>query len=156
VFFLHVVVPKLDADREKHMFAAAVRQVAPRPQLLLLFRVEDHLLSFHLGRPLNTFLEWENLDVWAGRPGPHHVLMPAECAAVWRQYITSGELVEVLRYTDRSDRHRPRDLVLMRTCPGKGTLPADAPADRPTADQQGADQRAAAGVQPGGGAGTDR
>src|SRR5439155_1423942 len=115
--FLHVTVPRLDADREKHTFAAAVRAVAPPPELVLLFRVEDHLLAYHLGRPLNTFLEWENLDVWAGRPGAHHVLMPAGCADVWRQYITSGTLEEVLRYRDRTDRQRPRDLVLMRTRP---------------------------------------
>ena len=48
---------------------------------MLLFRVEDHLLAYHLGRPLNTFLEWENLNIWVGRPGSHVVLMPAECAA---------------------------------------------------------------------------
>jgi hypothetical protein len=159
IVFLNVAVPKLDAEREKHSFAAAIRAVAPRPELVLFFRVEDHLLAYHLGRPLNTFLEWENLDVWAGRPSRHHVLMPAECAAVWRQYTTSGALDEVLRYTDRTDRHRPRDLVLMRTRPyprpGE-TESADGPADRPAAGQQGADQRAAAGVQPGGRAGHDR
>lgn len=158
VAYLHVSVPDLDADREKHTFAAAVRQVAPRPEQILLFRVEDHLLSFHLGRPINTFLEWENLDVWVGRPGTHHVLMPAECAAAWRQYISSGTLDEVLRYTDRTDRRRPRDLVLMRTRPRRPeeTDPADGPVDRATEGQQGAGQRAVAGVQPGGRAGTDR
>jgi hypothetical protein len=97
--------------------AAEIRTVAPTPEQILFFRVEDHLLAYHLGRPLNTFLEWENLDIWTGRPGPHHILMPAECAAAWRQYISSGELDEVLRYTDRTDRRRPHDLVLMRTRP---------------------------------------
>jgi hypothetical protein len=153
--YLHVTVPRLDAEREKQTFAAAVRAVAPRPGLVLLFRVEDHLLAYHLGRPLNTFLEWENLDVWVGRPGPHYVLMPAECAAGWRQYITSGTLDETLRYTDRTDRRRPRDVVLMRTRPNPKSG-SDGPADRPTAGQQGADQRAAAGVQPGGRPGPDR
>jgi hypothetical protein len=159
IAYLHVVMPTLDADREKHSFAAAVRAVARRPELVLLFRVEDHLLACHLGRPLNTFLEWENLDVWAGRPGAHHVLMPAECAAAWRQYITSGTLEEVLRYTDRSDRHHPRDWVLVRTRPHirpADTDPADGPADRSTAREQGAGQRSAAGVQPGGRVGIDR
>jgi hypothetical protein len=156
--FLHSALPRLDAEREKETFAAAVRRVAPAPEQILLFRVEDHLLAFHLGRPLNTFLEWENLDVWAGRPGRHHILMPAECAAAWPQYITSGELDEVLRWTDRTDRRRPRDLVLMRTRPPPAGQPTDrthARADRPTARQQGADQRAPAGLQPGGRLGAD-
>jgi 4-amino-4-deoxy-L-arabinose transferase-like glycosyltransferase len=157
--FLHVAVPRLDAEHDQQSFAAAIRAVAPVPEQVLLFRVEDHLLAYHLGRPLNTFLEWENLDVWAGRPGRHHILLPADCAAVWRQYISSGELEEVLRHTDRTDRRRPRDLVLMRTRP-KGTEQptdlTDARADRPPARQQGADQRAAAGLQPGGRPGADR
>ena len=109
------LVPRLDAEREKRTFAAAIRSVAPRPQQILFFRVEDHLLAFHLGRPLNTFMEWENLDIWAGRPGPHYVLMPAECAAEWPDHVTAGTLEELLRYDDRTDRLRPRGLVLMRT-----------------------------------------
>jgi hypothetical protein len=136
--FLQTVVPRMDAEREKRTFAAAIRQAVPSPELVLLFRVEDHLLAYHLRRPLNTFLEWENLDVWAGRAGTHHILMPAECAAVWRQYITSGELDEVLRFTDRTDRHRPRNLVLMRTRPRAAGNPmrfTDARAERSPARQ---------------------
>ena len=151
--FLQLIVPRWDAAHGERQFAAAIRGLAPRPELVLLFRVENHLLSWHLGRPLNTFLEWENLDVWAGRSGTHFVLMPAECADEWRQYITSGVLDELLRYTDRTDRNKPRDLVLMRT---RSTNGSNGPADRTTEDQQGADQRAAAGVQPGGGPGGDR
>ncbi len=156
--FLQTVVPRLDGVAERRTLAAAIRAAVPSPEPVLLFRVEDHLLAYHLGRPLNTFLEWENLDVWAGRPGAHHVLMPAECAAVWRQYISSGELAEVLRYTDRSDRRRPRDLVLVRTRPAHDP-PSDRThvrADRPTARRERADQRPAAGLQPGGGPGADR
>ncbi|HEX4589710.1 MAG TPA: hypothetical protein VH120_07260, partial [Gemmataceae bacterium] len=151
--FLNFVVPTWDAEHGQAAFAAATRQVAPKPSLVLLFRVEDHLLAYHLGRPLNTFLEWENLNVWVGQSPPHHVVMPAECAAEWRQYITSGALEEVARFTDRTDRRKPRDLVLMRTVAGKKT---DGSADRPSADQQGADQRAVAGLQPGRGPGVDR
>jgi 4-amino-4-deoxy-L-arabinose transferase-like glycosyltransferase len=156
---LHTVVPRLDAEHEKRTFAAAVRSVAPPPEQILLFRVEDHLISYHLGRPLNTFLEWENLDVWAGRPGRHHILMPAECASAWPEYISSGELQEVLRFADPTDRQRPRDLVLMRTRPyaaGEPTGRTDVHADRPASDQQRADQRPAAGIQSGGGSGADR
>jgi len=132
------IIPRFDAEREKRSFAAAIRAVAPRPTQILFFRVEDHLLAYHLGRPLNTLLEWENLDIWAGRAGSHHILMPADCAVAWRQYITSGDLDEVLRYTDRTDRQRPRDLVLMRTRPRAASDPmrhTDARAERPPARQ---------------------
>jgi 4-amino-4-deoxy-L-arabinose transferase-like glycosyltransferase len=144
------VVPRLDAEREKRTFAAAIRAVAPRPTLVLCFRVEDHLLAFHLGRPINTFMEWENLDVWVSRPGPHFVVMPAECAARWRRHVTSGTLEELLRYEDRTDRSRPRGLVVMRTRP-QPPARADERLPRPTEDREGADHRPAPGVQPGGG-----
>jgi 4-amino-4-deoxy-L-arabinose transferase-like glycosyltransferase len=111
----HTLVSSLDAERTKLAFAAEIRAIAPLPEQVLFFRVEDHLLAFHLGRPLNTFLEWENFDIWAGRPGAHYVVMPADCANLWRQYISSGTLDEVIRFTDRSDRQRPRHLVLVRT-----------------------------------------
>jgi hypothetical protein len=116
--FLNIVVPRWDAEHDERAYAKAARDLAPSPELILLFRVENHLLAYHLGRPLNTFLEWENLDIWVGRPGSRYVLMPAECAAHWRQYITSGTLDEVIRYTDRTGRTKARDLVLMRTHPG--------------------------------------
>jgi len=115
--FERTVVPRLDAKREKQTFAAAIRTIAPRPRQILFFRIEDHLLAFHLGRPLNTFMEWENLDIWVGRPGEHFILMPAECAAEWREHVTAGTLEELVRYDDRTDRRRPRGLVLMRTHP---------------------------------------
>ena len=86
---------------------------------MLFFRVEDHCLAWHLGRPQNTFREWENLDVWAGRLGPNFIVMPAECADAWPQYITSGALDEVLRYTDLTERRTPRPLALMRTRPAR-------------------------------------
>jgi 4-amino-4-deoxy-L-arabinose transferase-like glycosyltransferase len=153
--YLNTVVPRQDGEHGQRSFAAAIREVAPRPAQILMFRVEDHLLTYHLGRPLNTFLEWENLDIWAGRSEPHFVLMPADCATEWRQYITSGALNEILRFTDRTDRRRPHDLVLMRTRPASENR-TDGTAARPPADQHGIDQRVAAGLQPGGGAGNDR
>jgi 4-amino-4-deoxy-L-arabinose transferase-like glycosyltransferase len=141
-----LVVPKWDATHGERAFAAAIREIAPRPEQILFFRVENHLLAYHLGRPLNTFLEWENLDVWVGRPGPHFVVMPAECANKWPQYISSGSLAEELRYADRTDRDRPRDLVLMRTTPGTC---ADATVAGPPEGEQGTGQRSDSVPQPG-------
>lgn len=153
IVLLHTVIDRMNGERIKSSFAFAIRSWAPWPNEVLLFRVEDHLLGYHLGRPLNSFLEWENLNVWAGRLGPHFVVMPADCASQWRQYISSGRLEELARYTDRTDRDRPRDLVLVRTIPNDGS-----DAQRPPAATNLArgDQRAAAVPQPGGGADGDR
>jgi 4-amino-4-deoxy-L-arabinose transferase-like glycosyltransferase len=155
VGFLNITVPRWNAEHNEQSFAAAVRELAPKPSLVLLFRVEDHLLAYHLGRPLNTFLEWENLNIWVSRPGPHYVLMPAECASDWRQYITSGTLEELTRFNDRSGRPKSRDLLLMRTHPGPENR-TDGSADRTSASKQRTNQRADAGLRPGGGVGDDR
>lgn len=159
VWFLHLTtrVPQWDAERERHTLAAAIRSEVPYPQPVLLFRVEDHLLSYHLGRPINTFLEWENLDTWAGRAGSHAIVMPAECAEEWPKHVSAGRLDEVLRYTDRTDRKRPRDLVLMRTRPlERPADERDKPESRSAEGSQRTDQPSAASVQPGGGIGADR
>lgn len=115
--YLDHVLPGVEVQCEQRSFAAAVRQLAPAPKVVLFFRAEDHALAFHLGRPLNTFLEWENLDVWAGRPGCHYIVMPPECAAEWHQHVTSGRLEEVLRNTQLTGGSHKHPLVLMRTRP---------------------------------------
>jgi 4-amino-4-deoxy-L-arabinose transferase-like glycosyltransferase len=106
-------LPLDEPHNEQRMFAAAIRRQVPPPQQVMFFRAEDHLLYFHLGRPIHTFLEWENLDVWAGRPGCHYVVMDPHCAAEWPKHISSGRLEEVLR----NPGHHKRPLVLMRTIP---------------------------------------
>jgi hypothetical protein len=128
--FWHAVLPAQDAANRQDEFAAEVRQVAPAPQLVLFFRAEAHALAFHIGRPINTFLEWENLDVWAGRPGPNYVLMPAPCADEWQRHVTAGALEEVLRQPDVPGRSPDRTLVLMRTRP-RGTPPCPNPPPSP-------------------------
>lgn len=110
-----VILPQSEPQREQRRFAEAIRALVPQPGEVLFFRAESHLLAFHLGRPLNTFLEWENLDVWAGRPGCHYIVMPPECAAEWQRHVTSGRLYEVLRNTELSGGAHEHPLVLMRT-----------------------------------------
>jgi 4-amino-4-deoxy-L-arabinose transferase-like glycosyltransferase len=113
--FLDHLLPRLEPAREQRRFAAAVRRVVPPPKYVLFFRAESHALAFHLGPPLNTFVEWENLNTWAGRPGPNYIIMPAHCAAEWPRHLTAGRLEEVLRGPAPADGRQP--LVLMRTCP---------------------------------------
>jgi 4-amino-4-deoxy-L-arabinose transferase-like glycosyltransferase len=116
-FYLGHVLPASETQNEQQTFARAIRRLAPAPQVVLFFRAEDHALAFHLGRPLNTFLEWENLDIWAGRPGCHYIVMPPECASEWPQHVNSGRLEEVLRNTDLTGSGHKHPLVLMRTRP---------------------------------------
>jgi hypothetical protein len=94
-------------------FAEAVRRHTPGP--VLFFRVESHAVAFHVGRPLHTLLEWENLDIRAGRPRRAYIITDAECAAEWPHHLRAGRLVEVLRRKDLTG--HGRTLVLLRTEP---------------------------------------
>ncbi|MFN4258808.1 MAG: ArnT family glycosyltransferase [Gemmataceae bacterium] len=109
-------LPRLEPQREHRAFAAAIRQLAPAPRPVLFFRTEAHALAFHLGPPLNTFLEWENLDVWASRRG-YYIVMTPEDAAAWPRHVSSGTLVEVLRNTDLAGGAHAQPLVVVRTRP---------------------------------------
>lgn len=80
---------------------------------VIFFRTEAHALAFHVGRPLDTILEWENLDWWVARPFVVYFVMPAECAAAWPDHLTSGSLLEVNRVEEGE-----RALVVMRSEPG--------------------------------------
>ncbi|MBY0514995.1 MAG: glycosyltransferase family 39 protein, partial [Gemmataceae bacterium] len=71
-----VVEPAEQAREEKRAFAAAVRELAPPPNEVLLFRTEPHLLAYHLGRPLRSRVEWHDLNDWLAGPGPRVVVMP--------------------------------------------------------------------------------
>lgn len=110
-----VVLPRQDARSELRSTAALIREhVAPRTQIIF-FRVEDHLLAFHLGWPIATVREWENLDIWVARSQPGWIVMNEADAALWPSQIKSGRLVEVARLPDRSDRDKPRHRVLMKS-----------------------------------------
>lgn len=116
--YIEFWLPRIEPAREHRRFAAEIRKLVPSPELVLFFRAEAHALAFHLGPELDTFLEWENLDIWAGRPGTHYIIMPENCAREWESHVTSGRLVEVMRCTDFDGAtHRERPLVLMRTLP---------------------------------------
>ncbi|MBI3411606.1 MAG: glycosyltransferase family 39 protein [Planctomycetes bacterium] len=84
---------------------------------VIFFRAESHLLAFHVGRPLDTILEWENLEVWATRPEPIFVVMPADCAACRHAYLDRGRLEEMFRTSDHPWGKHERPLVVLRSCP---------------------------------------
>jgi 4-amino-4-deoxy-L-arabinose transferase-like glycosyltransferase len=127
--YVERVLPLQELSREHQRFASEIRQRAPAPQLVLFFRAEAHALAFHVGNPVDTFLEWENLDIWAGRPG-YYIVMPPECAAEWPRHVKSGALQEVLRNYDLPGaEHHEHPLVLLRTQPGQVALSNQTPRD---------------------------
>ncbi len=115
--YLEHFLPAQEAGRGYRRFAQEIRRRVPAPGLVLLFRTKPHALTFHLGRPVDTLLEWENLDWWAGRPDSTYVIMPPHQAREWPQYLKSGRLEEVCRSTEVDPQRRERPLILLRTRP---------------------------------------
>jgi 4-amino-4-deoxy-L-arabinose transferase-like glycosyltransferase len=118
--YLVSYLPSQEPRQEFRRFAEQIRRRAPAPQLILFFRTEAHALAFHVGRPIDTILEWENLDVWASRPGTYYVVMPPTNAEEWPRYVKSGRLEEVLRSSDLGGGPHAHPLVLLRTTGGNG------------------------------------
>jgi 4-amino-4-deoxy-L-arabinose transferase-like glycosyltransferase len=112
--YLTMVEPDQERRRCYTRFAAEIR--GRTPDQVIFFRTEAHELVFQVGRPLDTILEWENLDVWASRP-EIYVVMPPECAAVWPQRLRAGRLEKVLCTSDLSAKTPERPLVLLRSIP---------------------------------------
>jgi len=111
------VIPKKEPTLEYRAFAARIRDVAPAPSRVCVFWTEAHTLVFHLGRPIELFVEWEKLDALAGRPESTYVVMPANVAKEWRQHLKSGWLEEVARNSPADGPPHEKPLVLMRTRP---------------------------------------
>ena len=109
------VEPAQQAHEEKRAFAEMIRSHAPRPNEVLLFRVESHLLAFHLGRPLHTLVDWGELNRRLAEPGPHFVVMPPEYVYPAGQILTSRKLEVVARLEDFTPAKPPRPLVFLRT-----------------------------------------
>jgi 4-amino-4-deoxy-L-arabinose transferase-like glycosyltransferase len=93
--------------------AQEIRARTDRP--VIFFRAETHVLAFHVGRPVATILEWENLQWWVARPFPVYVVMPEDAADEWRQHLRGDALEEVLRSRDRVPDRREHRFVVLRT-----------------------------------------
>jgi 4-amino-4-deoxy-L-arabinose transferase-like glycosyltransferase len=96
--YLNLVVPAIDQSRTYRAFAEEVRRHSKGN--IIFFRAEAHNVAFLVGPPLHTVLEWENLDVWAGKEQSAFVVMPAECAEEWRSFLKCGTLEIVTRSED--------------------------------------------------------
>lgn len=108
------VEPAEAAKQEKRPFAAAIRSHAPKPQTILLFRTESHLLAFHLGPPIHTLVEWGELKDVLSIAGPHTVVMPPEYV-VDAERITGRKLVPVATLAECMTARPHRPLVCLCT-----------------------------------------
>jgi 4-amino-4-deoxy-L-arabinose transferase-like glycosyltransferase len=143
--FLHTVLPRKDSQLEYRTFATAVRQICPQPRQLTFFRTESHALAFHVGRPLDIFVEWEKLAEQAARPKPQYIVMPLARFEESQQHLPADRLEKLLT----SSHVKP--LVLVRTRPATAVATANESADAGTAataaDRQRAIQRSLAGPE---------
>jgi len=127
---IHVewTLPRTEAEREDRSFAAAIRLCAPAPDPVIFFRVEEHSLAFHVGRPLDTLLEWENLDFWAGQPRPFYVVMAPETVREWPDHLHRGFLEVVTSNIELAGGKHDHPLILLRTHPHLTATLTPAPA----------------------------
>jgi 4-amino-4-deoxy-L-arabinose transferase-like glycosyltransferase len=116
-WYIHVdwTLPRAEAEREDRTFAAVIRQYAPAPDPVIFFRVEEHSLAFHVGRPLDTLLEWENLDFWAGQPRPFYIVMAPETVREWPANLHHGSLEVVTSNVELAGGKHDHPLILLRT-----------------------------------------
>ena len=113
-------LPATEPARELHTFAASIRRAAPAPQLVIFFRAESHALAFHVGRPINTVLEWENVEVWVNRPGEHYFVMPPTCVRDWPEHIRSARVEVLATNADTPAGPHEHPLVLVRSLSMQG------------------------------------
>jgi 4-amino-4-deoxy-L-arabinose transferase-like glycosyltransferase len=121
VVFVEGMLPGYEADREQRRFAAEVRRRDPSGRIVM-FWTESHDLAFHLGRPLEILIQWEDLDARLARTDAAYVVMPPEQAELCPQMLRSARLEMVLSNVDLAGGHHQQPLVLLRK-----VAPAESP-----------------------------
>ncbi len=114
-YFHEWVEPKQQAVREQERFARHIRSLAPQPSEVILFRVESHLLAFHLGRPVSTLVEWSELNETLAKPGAHWFVTRAEFVAECLENMKTRKIAVESASADFSSAPPLRALVLMQT-----------------------------------------
>lgn len=112
---IYAIEPRLAAKEEKQPFAERIRREAPAPNLVLMFRVESHLLSFHLGRPLHTLVEWGELNERLKAPGRHYIVTQPIYAEEAVGIVTSRKMEVIARLEDFTSDTPARPLVFLCT-----------------------------------------
>jgi hypothetical protein len=158
--YLDVILPQHEPEWECRQFAAEVRRQAPPPGRVLFFRTEAHALAFHVGRPLETVVDWAELDARLAGPEQVCVVMPAASAEDWPMFLRHVRLEEVRRSPSGMAGGHGKPLVLLRPVPGRLscrdplafpsppplTVSAATVTDRPAADRAGSSDRRLAGT----------
>jgi 4-amino-4-deoxy-L-arabinose transferase-like glycosyltransferase len=90
VAYITLIIPTIEESRTHKRFAELVRQQTG--SMVLFFRAEDHNVAFLVGSPQRSLLEWENLDLWAGKAQTTYVIMPPDCVTEWPRHLRAGTL----------------------------------------------------------------
>jgi hypothetical protein len=117
IVYVDHYLPEREPAREQRSFAMRVREHVSHPNMVLLFRAEAHELIFHLGRPFDRLMEWENLDIWACQPTPVYVIMTLKYAAERREHLEAGKLYPLLIQDAAAGRDPDDRFVLLCTKP---------------------------------------
>jgi 4-amino-4-deoxy-L-arabinose transferase-like glycosyltransferase len=96
--YLTLILPAEEASRTHRRFAEEIRRRTD--DRVLFFWAEAHLIAFHIGTPMTSFVEWDRLDAWAGLEHSSYVVMPVSCLPEARRRLTQGGLEAVLQNTD--------------------------------------------------------
>jgi 4-amino-4-deoxy-L-arabinose transferase-like glycosyltransferase len=126
-------LPRQEPGLDCKPFAQLIRRYAPQPQAVLFFRTESHDLAFHVGRPLDVFVEWERLEAWSARPETSFIVMPVKWFTNCPADFPTDRLEVVLYQEDLNGIARHEPLVLLKTRPPHEFLHArnpTAPSDR--------------------------
>ncbi len=112
VVYLHSFIPAEERAWPYRAIAREIREQTDGP--VIFFRAESHVLMYHLGKPVDTILEWENLAIWAERSFPVYVVMPEACANQLDIHLPGGAFEPMLRTRDFATGKRDRPLIVMR------------------------------------------
>lgn len=109
------IAPREGAVRDQPSFAKFVRLQVPAPKVVHFFRVESHLLAFHVGRPIHSLVEWHDLNDVLREPGEHFFLTREEFVPECQRHVTVRPLEVVVSSREFTPEKPLRPLVLMRT-----------------------------------------
>lgn len=110
--YLAWFVPAEERAWPYRTIAREIRERTDGP--VIFFRAESHLLTYHVGKPVDTILEWENLAIWAERSYPVYIVMPEACIHQMRDHLPANALEPLLVTKDFATGKRDRPLVVMR------------------------------------------
>ena len=114
--FDRVVTAREQAAKDPIDFARKIREAAPAPTEVILFRAENHLLAYQLGRPVRTLTGWGDLIThWRSDPSAVVVVREDESATLREHLPFPSEIIADSRAGSPEERHRP--MVLIRRTP---------------------------------------